>query len=124
MQNTNHLLSIMGGFEMMNEMMLSLTTPEWSRAWLTHAMDYKEKALTISRNHFRIPRLKAYAYWHTGNKSCYKTALEDLQRNEPFRMLRGAESMNTIPMGGKGGFYTNDAATYALDAIFMQEVMK
>lgn len=122
-QNTNHLLSIMGGFEMMNEMMLSLTTPEWSRAWLTHAMDYKEKALTISRNHFRIPRLKAYAYWHTGNKTCYATALEDLQRNEPFRMLRGAESMNTIPMGGKGGFYTNDAATYALDAIFMQEVM-
>ena len=122
-QNTNHLLSIMGGFEMMNEIMMSLTTPEWSRAWLTHAAEYKEKALTVSKNHFRIPRLKAYAYWLTGDKTCYKIAVEDLNKNNPFRMLVGAESLNTIPMGEKGGFYTNDAATYGLDAIFMQEVM-
>ncbi|MDO4173031.1 MAG: hypothetical protein Q4D28_10065, partial [Prevotellaceae bacterium] len=65
-QNTNHLLPIMGGFEMMNEMMLSLTTPEWSRAWLQHAVEYKHKALTISRNHFLKPRLQAYSCWHTG----------------------------------------------------------
>lgn len=123
-QNTNHLLTIMGGFEMMNEMMLSVSTPEWGRAWLTHAAEYKEKALTISKNHFRIPRLKAYAYWHTGNKSYYDTSINDLHRNDPFRMLQGADSLNTIPMGGKGGFYTNDAATYALDAIFMQEVLR
>ena len=120
-QNTNHLLTIMGGFEMMNEMMLSVTTPEWEKAWLQHAIDYKDKALSISKNKFRVPRLQAYAYWWTGNKKHLDNAWTDLLDNQPFKMLEGQESMNTIPMG-KGGFYTNDAATFTLDAIFMQEV--
>jgi hypothetical protein len=102
--NTNHLLSIMGGFEMMNEIMLSLTTPEWSKTWLTHASHYKEKAIEISRNHFRIPRLKAYAYWQTGKEQYLQEAWHDLRSPFPIR-------------------YTNDAATYGLDAIFMQEVL-
>ncbi len=121
LQNTNHLLTIMGGFEMMNEMMLSVTTPEWEKVWLQHAIDYKDKALSISRNKFRVPRLQAYAYWLTGNKKHLDNAWTDLHGNQPFKMLEGQESMNTIPMG-KGGFYTNDAATFTLDAIFMQEV--
>ena len=102
--NTNHLLSIMGGFEMMNEIMLSLTTPEWSKTWLTHASHYKEKAIEISRNHFRIPRLKAYAYWQTGKEQYLQEAWHDLRSPFPIRC-------------------TNDAATYGLDAIFMQEVL-
>ncbi len=104
-QNTNHLLGIMGGFEMMNEMMLSITTPEWSKAWLQHAMDYKSKALTISNNRFRIPRLQAYAYWMTGKRQYYENAKKDLRLQSPI-------------------LFTNDAATFTLDAIFMQEVMK
>lgn len=103
-QNTNHLMTIMGGFEMMNEMMLSLSTPEWNKAWLSHAAEYKEKAFNISNNHFRIPRLKAYAYWLTGNKSYWQSAVNDLRINDKIR-------------------FTNDAATFSLDAIFMQEVM-
>lgn len=103
-QNTNHLLTIMGGFEMMNEMMLSLSTPEWNKAWLSHAAEYKEKALKISNNHFRIPRLKAYAYWLTGNNAYWQAALKDLKISDKI-------------------IYTNDAATFSLDAIFMQEVM-
>lgn len=110
-QNTNHLLTIMGGFEMMNEMMLSVSTPEWSAAWLSHAQHYKEKALSISKNHFRIPRLKAYAYWLTGNNECRTAATEDLQRGNPFR-------------SPQQGFFTNDAATFGLDAIFMQEMIE
>ena len=104
-QNTNHLLGIMGGFEMMNEMMLSITTPEWSKAWLQHAMDYKSKALTISNNRFRIPRLQAYAYWMTGKRQYYENAKKDLRLQSPI-------------------LFTNDAATFTLDAIFMQEVME
>ena len=103
-QNTNHLLSIMGGFEMMNEMMMSLSTPEWNRAWLSHAAEYKEKALAISNNHFRVPRLKAYAYWLTGKREYYDKALGDLKLRLPV-------------------ISTNDAATFTLDAIFLQEVM-
>lgn len=123
-QNTNHLLSIMGGFEMMNEIMLSLTTPEWNTTWYDFCREYKEKALTISRNKFRIPRLQAYAYWLNGKKEHRQAALQDLMQNNPFKMLGGAESMNTMPMNPKGGFYTNDAATFTLDAVFMQEVMR
>jgi len=103
-QNTNHLLSIMGGFEMMNEIMLSLTTPEWNKTWLQHAKEYKEKAFSLSNNKFRIPRLKAYAYWLTGNKSYYNVAVNDLKISDKLQP-------------------TNDAATSVLDAIFMQEVM-
>lgn len=102
-QNTNHLMTIMGGFEMMNEMMLSITTPEWSRAWLQHAMEYKTKALTISKNRFRIPRLQAYAYWMSGDGKYLSTARNDLKISTPI-------------------LYTNDAATFTLDAIFMQEI--
>lgn len=103
-QHTNHLLPIMGGFEMMTEMILSLTTPEWSAAWLNYCAEYKEKAHILSGSHFRIPRLKAYAYWLTGKEAYRQSALRDLHSPFPLR-------------------FTNDAATFALDAIFMQEVL-
>ncbi len=48
-QNTNHLLSIMGGFEMMTEMMLSLSTPAWERVWVDHAVNYRDNAMRISK---------------------------------------------------------------------------
>lgn len=110
MQNTNHLLSIMGGFEMMNEMMLTINNKKWSSVWLDHAANYKEKALLISGNKFRIPRLKGYAYWKTGKKEYLKSAYDDL--------------MKSIPFSNKSNFFTNDAATWTLDAIFLQEVAK
>lgn len=110
MQNTNHLLSIMGGFEMMNEMMLSFNIPSWNKVWLEHAMEYKHKALTISRNSFRIPRLQAYGYWQTGSLLHKQNAWDDLLKHTPF-----SDSQH---------FFTNDAATWVLDAIFMNEVAK
>ncbi len=103
-QNTNHLLCIMGGFEMMNEMMLSLTTPEWDKAWLHHAEEYCRKATELSHNHFRIPRLQAYAYWLTGKRKFF---------DEAVRQLHIGNRVTS----------TNEAATFTLDAIFMQEVM-
>ena len=103
-QNTNHLLCIMGGFEMMNEMMLSLTTPEWNKAWLHHAEEYREKATELSHSHFWIPRLQAYAYWLTGKRKYF---------DEAVMQLRIGNRVTS----------TNEAATFTLDAIFMQEVM-
>lgn len=109
-QNTNHLLPIMGGFEMMNEMLFSINNKEWFSTWLDLNKNYKEKALEISRNNFRIPRLKGYAYWHTGKEEYRNTAVKDLLSGNPFR--------------SSDFFYTNDAATWGLDAIFLQEVLK
>lgn len=109
-QNTNHLLAIMGGFEMMNEMMISIDNKEWNKVWLDHATNYKQKALTISNNKFRIPRLQAYSYWKTGQEKTFINAWNDLSQNSPFK--------------NKEHFFTNDAATWTLDAIFMQEIAK
>ena len=99
---------------MMTEMMLSMpfadkkeskeTAEKWKQTWLTMCCDYKEKALTISGNKFRIPRLQAYAYWFTGKESYRDIVKKDLRIKLPIRA-------------------TNDAATYTLDAIFSKEVM-
>lgn len=109
-QNTNHLMTIMGGFEMMNEMMLSIDEEKWNNAWLDHAANYKEKAITISKNAFLIPRLQAYAFWKTGNTQNKTNAWNDLLKHSPF--------------SNSAHFFTNDAATWTLDAIFMQETAK
>ena len=114
MQNTNHLLPLMGGFEMMTEMMLSMPftdkkesktiAEKWQQTWLDMCCEYKEKALKISRNVFRIPRLQAYAYWFTGKEKYRDIVKKELRIRMPIRA-------------------TNDAATYTLDAIFSKEVM-
>ncbi len=102
-QNTNHLLCIMGGFEMMTEMCLSLTTPAWQRVWTQHAVDYRRKALEISKNKFRIGSLNAMAWGLTGSQWHMAEARKETYIKLPLRA-------------------TNDAATYVLDAIFLQEV--
>lgn len=108
-QNTNHLATIMGGFEMMNEMLFSIHNPQWNATWLSHAKAYKQKALTISQNKFRIPRLQAYAYWKTGNPLYRQQALSELLDHKPF--------------SNKSCIFTNDAATWTLDAIFIKECL-
>ena len=60
LQSTNHLMTIMGGFEIMNEMLEMIQLPEWQSAWTDHAARYMEMAKKISHNGFRIPRLTAY----------------------------------------------------------------
>lgn len=107
-QNTNHLLPIMGGFEIVNELIPMTNLPEWNQTWLTFCRDYKQKALDISKNHFRIPRLQAYAGWLLGSDSLKQAAWRDILRfNSP-----------TAPVTA-----TNDAATWTLDAIFSLEVI-
>lgn len=129
-QNTNHLLPIMGGFEIMNEMMDMVEMPEWNAVWLDHAAQYKQKALDISHNHFRIPRLAAYASWLLNDKEQARFAWNDLLRVNkqgeptvfPFgsRKIEVPQALQTIDEDEK--MSTNDASTWSLDAIFMQEV--
>jgi hypothetical protein len=61
LETTNHLMTIMGGFEIANEMMRMIDIPEWKDAWLDHAARYKKKAWELSHSRFRISRLMAYA---------------------------------------------------------------
>ncbi len=108
-QNTNHLMTIMGGFEMMNEMMLSIDCKEWNKAWLEHATQYKKKAWEISKNKFKIPRLQAYTFWKTGNRDILESAEQD---------------MRYTPLSPKDIISTNSCATWTLDAIFLKEVAR
>ncbi|MCM1312685.1 MAG: DUF6250 domain-containing protein [Bacteroides sp.] len=129
-QNTNHLLSIMGGFELMNEMIEMTEIPEWNEVWLNHAAQYKQKALEISRNHFRIPRLAAYASWLLNDKELAHSAWNDLLRvnkkGEPTVFPFGSKKVEMphtlYPIDEDERMNTNDASTWSLDAIFMQEV--
>ncbi len=108
-QNTNHLLPIMGGFEVLNELMPMVCLPEWDRTWLDFCRDYKQKALEISKNHFRIPRLQAYAGWLLNSQPLKDAAWKDILR---FKSP-------TDPVTA-----TNDAATWTLDAIYSLEVAR
>ncbi len=110
-QNTNHLLTIMGGFELMNELQQSIDHPAFFAQWLNHCAVYKQKAWELSKNKFLIPRLSAYAAWRLGDEKLKAQAWSDL--------------LNHIPTPGQSAtFWTNDAATWTLDAIFLKEVIR
>jgi hypothetical protein len=104
LQNTNHLLPIMGGFEVMNELLPMLPEQRaWQETWLDFCRQYRDKATNISRNNFRIPRLPAYAYYLTHDPAQRAQAWKELMHEDPGRS-------------------TNSVATWSLDAIYMLEV--
>ncbi|MBR6285676.1 MAG: hypothetical protein IKR18_01610 [Bacteroidaceae bacterium] len=124
-QNTNHLMTIMGGFEIMNEMMEMIDLPEWNAAWLDHAANYKRKAAEISGNHFRVSRLGAYAAFRGRNAQKARETWADLMRapiargkavtiSKPETIEERTEDLT---------INTNSVATWALDAIYMLEVL-
>ncbi len=104
LRNTNHLLSIMGGFEVMNELMPMTGCKTFEQAWLDHARRYREMALKVSRNHFPVRRLDAYAAW---------------QDRDAQRQARVWSAL----LAPQKGISTNDAALWSLDAIYMLEVL-
>ena len=108
-QTTNHLMPIMGGFELINELQLSIDNPQFFYLWRIHNSQYKEKAFEIKRNKFRIPRLQAYAAW---------------QGNAPTAKAAWASLLGNLPLAPKPTLWTNDCATWTLDAIFMQETLR
>ena len=108
-QNTNHLMAIMGGFELLNELEPMFPHPQFYQQWLVHNRDYKLKALEISKNKFLIPRLSAYAGWRLGDETKKQEAWDDL--------------LHHLPLGNKQTIWTNDCATWTLDAIFMKETI-
>ena len=104
LRNTNHLLSIMGGFEVMNELMPMTDCKSFEQAWLDHARRYRQMALKVSKNHFPVRRLDAYAAWRD----------RDAQRKA---------AVWSALLAPRKGISTNDAALWSLDAIYMLEVL-
>lgn len=119
--NTNHLLPLMGGFEIMNEMMEMIKLPEWERTWLDLAANY--------RNGFKIPRLPAYAAYHlsdaTQRDAAWKALLSTWGSSTafpafPLRTLLPPEV--PVPQLENPFVSTNSVATWSLDAIYLLEV--
>ncbi len=129
LQQTNHLMPIMGGFEMMNEMMRMLPLPEWQDTWLDYTANYKQKALEINHNRFRISRLQAYASYHLRDPRLAREAWHDLFSQletapaPPFYISTILPPLVPAPLDECNGISTNDAAIWSLDAIYMQEVI-
>lgn len=108
--NTNHLLSLMGGAEVMNEMMLTREVPQsWRQTWLDHCRDYRWVAYNKIHHKYPIPRLSAYAAFH------YRDA-----EVRPA-MLREAwyDAMQARPT--PTNYSTNSIASWSLDIIYMLE---
>ncbi len=127
MQNTNHLMTIMGGFEIMNELQRMIDIPTWNKAWLDHAANYKKKAIEISKNHFRISRLLAYAAYYSQKPEWGKEAWDDLLRwgksgtLPPFTTSHIMPPEVLAPINENPFVSTNDVANWSLDAIYMLE---
>lgn len=129
LESTNHLMTIMGGFEVANEMMRMIDIPEWKDAWLDHAARYKKKAWELSHSRFRISRLMAYAAYHLRDRQMAEEAWTDLftrLEHTPapsFRITTILPPEVPAPLDECASISTNDAALWSLDAIYMQEVI-
>ena len=98
---TNHLATIMGGFEITTEMLEMIDIPEFKDAWLDHARKFH------TMNSFRVARLRGYASWMDHNPEEGQAAWDSI--------LRGIDR----PVYPN----TNGAATWNLDAIYLLEVL-
>lgn len=105
-RSTNHLMTIMGGFELMNELMPMVRDDKFAATWLDFARRYKQMALDIRKSSFPVRRLEAYAAWMD----------RDPQRT--------ASVWDALWLHGDSTSNTNDAALWSLDAIYMLEVLK
>jgi len=103
-RSTNHLLSIMGGFEVLNELLPMASEEGFARCWLDFARRYKQMAHDIRHSDFPVRRLEAYAAWYD---------------RDPLRM---ASTWDALWNHSDRTSNTNNAALWSLDAIYMQEV--
>ena len=129
LQTTNHLMTIMGGFELMNEMMRMVDVDGWKEAWLDHAANYKQMSRKILRNKFRVSRLQGYAAWQLQDAERARETWHDL-----LTMLESTTAPKTVrrtllppevpaPQDELLPVSTNDAALWSLDAIYLMEVL-
>lgn len=129
MRSTNHLMTIMGGFEVMNELLPLVQNKAFERTWLDFARRYKQMAAEIRRNHFPVRRLEAYAAWQERDPKRMKSTWEALWcegdhglqlADAPYEILPPEVPVSQDELQGLS---TNNAALWSLDAIYMSEVL-
>ena len=133
LQHTNHLATIMGGFEVMTELLDMIgsqpSVSHFKPVWLDYALRYKSMALGIGRNHFPVRRLQAYGAWQTRSPQLAAEAWHDLWHRiehaeaPQFSIDRVLPPLVPAPVDEWHGLSTNDAALWSLDAIYMLETI-
>ena len=127
--HTNHLKLIMGGFELMHEMLEMVPNKKFAAVYLDHNLRYDR----VTKNRFRISRLKGYAAANVQDKKLARQLADETwqdmweysrqqqhYRFDPHTILPPeapqpvTESVETT---------TNDCALWSLDAIYLQEVI-
>ena len=138
LRKTNHLLTIMGGFEVMNELLpmfnlqssiFNFQFSKFNDTWLDFARRYKQMAHDIQGSNFPVRRLEAYAAWRDRDparaadtwKALWGVADNDLLLSDKTRRMVPPEV--PAPLDEMDGVSTNNAALWSLDAIYMQEVL-
>jgi hypothetical protein len=128
---TNHLMTIMGGFEVMNELLplFNGQCPAFNACWLDFARRYKQMAWETRRHQFPVRRLEAYAAWQDRDPKRMKNVWQALW-GEADHGLRLADVSHPVlppdtpaPLDELPGLSTNNAALWSLDAIYMLEVL-
>ena len=136
-KSTNHLMTIMGGFEVMNELFMmfgnhnspfSILNSQFHNAWLDFARRYKQMAVETRNSHFPVRRLEAYAAWNDRDPSRMKSTWEALWGVADNDLLLSGKSHTVLPpevpapIAELPGVSTNNAALWSLDAIYILEV--
>ena len=123
--HTNHLKLIMGGFELLHEMMEMVPNKKFEKTYLDHNARYHK----ITNNRFRISRLKGYAAAKTGDKALAQEAWTEMwQYSRPAQHYRFNPKQLLPPevpqpLLESEETTTNDCALWSLDAIYLQEVI-
>ena len=129
LRKTNHLLSIMGGFEVMNELLPMTQVKAFEATWADFARRYKQMAFDIQGSRFPVRRLEAYAAWLDRDavraqntwKALWGQADNGLFLSDKSHRLMPPEV--PAPLDEIDGISTNNAALWSLDAIYMLEVL-
>lgn len=130
-KSTNHLMTIMGGFEIMNELMPMFEgrCEKFNDTWLDFARRYKQMAATIRKSNFPVRRLEAYAALSDRDAVRMKSVWDALWGQADNDLLLGDKSNLVLPpevpapINELSGVSTNNAALWSLDAIYILEVL-
>lgn len=123
--STGHLMFIMGGFELMHEMLEMVPDKKFASCYLDHNARYHK----VTSNSFRISRLKGYAAYHLKDKALADETWSDMwkygrpQQHYRFDPHPVLPSEAPQPVTESAETTTNDCALWSLEAIYLQEVI-
>lgn len=123
--HTNHLKLIMGGFELLHEMMEMVPDKKFEAVYLDHNARYHK----LTNNRFRISRLKGYAAAKLNDKALAEEAWKDMwhysgpEQHYRFNPQPLLPPEVPQPLVESTETTTNDCALWSLDAIYLQEVI-